>query len=56
MIEVEHSSYKPKIKPEINEVEQAIELMSQAKKPVFYTGGGIINSGCLLYTSPSPRD
>ena len=45
MIEVEHSSYKPKIKPEINEVEQAIELMSQAKKPVFYTGGGVINSG-----------
>jgi len=45
MSEVEHSSYKPKIKPEISEIEQAIELMSKAKKPVFYTGGGVINSG-----------
>src|SRR6056300_56144 len=43
--EVEHSSYKPKVKPEISEIEQAVELMSKAKKPVFYTGGGVINSG-----------
>ncbi len=45
MSEVEHSSYKPKVKPEISEIEQAVELMSKAKKPVFYTGGGVINSG-----------
>ena len=45
MSEVEHSSYKPKIKPEISEIEEAIDLMSKAKKPVFYTGGGVINSG-----------
>ena len=31
MSEVEHSSYKPKIKPEISEIEEAIDLMSKAK-------------------------
>jgi len=45
MSEVEHSSYKPKVKPEFSEIEQAVELMSKAKKPVFYSGGGVINSG-----------
>ncbi|MDA8851946.1 acetolactate synthase 3 large subunit [Hyphomicrobiales bacterium] len=43
--EVEHPSYKPVIKPEISEIEEAVELMSKAKNPVFYTGGGVINSG-----------
>jgi acetolactate synthase-1/2/3 large subunit len=45
MDEVEHPSYKPIIKPEISEIEQAIELMSKAQNPIFYTGGGVINSG-----------
>ena len=43
--EVEHPSYKPVVKPEISEIEEAVELMSKAKNPVFYTGGGVINSG-----------
>ena len=45
MDEVEHPSYKPVIKPEISEIEQAVELMSKAQSPIFYTGGGVINSG-----------
>ena len=45
MDEVEHPSYKPVIKPEITEIEQAVELMSKAQNPIFYTGGGVINSG-----------
>ena len=28
-----------------NEIDQLIELISKAKKPVVYTGGGVINSG-----------
>ena len=28
-----------------NDIEQLINLMSKASKPVFYTGGGVINSG-----------
>ena len=26
-------------------IKQAVEMMAQAKRPVFYTGGGVINSG-----------
>lgn len=40
-----HKSYRPQIKGDLNAVRQAIELMANAKKPVFYTGGGVINSG-----------
>ncbi|SUB01793.1 Acetolactate synthase isozyme 3 large subunit [Pannonibacter phragmitetus] len=40
-----HKSYRPQIKGDLNAVRQAIELMASAKKPVFYTGGGVINSG-----------
>jgi acetolactate synthase I/II/III large subunit len=28
-----------------NDIDQLIDLMTKAKKPVFYTGGGVINSG-----------
>ena len=28
-----------------NSIDQAVELILKAKKPVFYTGGGVINSG-----------
>ena len=38
-----------------NEIDQLINLINKAKKPIIYSGGGVINS-CLLYTSPSPRD
>ncbi len=42
---VERASYNIKIKNPIKNIEQAVELMSKAKSPVFYTGGGVINSG-----------
>jgi acetolactate synthase-1/2/3 large subunit len=41
----EHKSYKPQTKPDPKKIEQAIELIAHAKRPVFYTGGGVINSG-----------
>ena len=40
-----HKSYQPKVKGDLPKIKEAIELMRNAKKPVFYTGGGIINSG-----------
>ena len=40
-----HKSYRPQIKGDLNAVRQAIELMAGGKKAVFYTGGGVINSG-----------
>ncbi len=38
-------AYKPRTMPDMDGIEAAIELMASAKKPVFYTGGGIINAG-----------
>jgi acetolactate synthase-1/2/3 large subunit len=38
-------SYQPKTEPNMEAIEAAVELMATAKKPVFYTGGGIINAG-----------
>src|SRR5690606_1760101 len=42
---IAHKTYKPRVKPETAGVREAVELMASAKKPVFYTGGGVINSG-----------
>jgi acetolactate synthase I/II/III large subunit len=43
--EVSHRTYRPRMKPETALVERAVELMANARRPVFYTGGGIVNSG-----------
>ena len=40
-----HTHYQPDIDPEMDAIEEAVELMASAKRPVFYTGGGVINSG-----------
>ncbi len=37
--------YQPKTKPDMPAIEAAVKLMAQAKKPIFYTGGGVINAG-----------
>ena len=42
---VEHKTYKPQLKGDIEAIHTAVDLISKAKKPVFYTGGGVINSG-----------
>jgi acetolactate synthase-1/2/3 large subunit len=41
----QHKGYRPKVKAELGQIKTAIELMQQAKRPLFYTGGGVINSG-----------
>jgi acetolactate synthase-1/2/3 large subunit len=40
-----HKSYRPRMKPDATAVERAVEVMAKARRPVFYTGGGVINSG-----------
>ncbi|HEY4545892.1 MAG TPA: acetolactate synthase 3 large subunit [Pedomonas sp.] len=42
---IEHKTYRPIVQGEQTDIEAAIELMANAKRPVLYTGGGIINSG-----------
>ncbi len=43
--EVKRPSYNPVAEPDTAAIERAIELMANAEKPVFYTGGGVINAG-----------
>lgn len=38
-------SYQPRVEPDMAAIEAAVELMANAKQPVFYTGGGVINAG-----------
>lgn len=42
---VKRHSYNPVRKPSQKAVETAVDMMSKAKRPVFYVGGGVINSG-----------
>jgi acetolactate synthase I/II/III large subunit len=38
-------SYQPKVKPDQAAIRAAVELIATAKRPLLYTGGGVINSG-----------
>lgn len=38
-------TYKPQTTPEPSVIEQSVAMMRKARRPIFYTGGGIINSG-----------
>ncbi len=44
---VDTPSYKPQVKGDMNAIKQAAELIANAKQPIFYTGGGVINSGSI---------
>ena len=39
------TSYNPKTEGDREAIESAAKLISESKRPVFYTGGGVINSG-----------
>ena len=42
---IQIDSYQPNFKGDPNQIEKAVELIANAKKPIFYTGGGVINAG-----------
>ncbi|MGH6852277.1 MAG: thiamine pyrophosphate-binding protein, partial [Methylocella sp.] len=42
---IEHKTYRPKLDGDPGQVARAVVLMAAARRPVFYTGGGVINSG-----------
>lgn len=47
------SKYKPQVKGDLHAIEAAVEMIAQARRPVVYVGGGVINSGpaaCQLLT------
>ena len=40
-----HKTYRPKIKGDIKQIRAAVHAMMKAKRPLIYSGGGVINSG-----------
>ena len=40
-----HPSYRPRTEPDHDRIAEAVALLKQARKPVIYTGGGVINAG-----------
>ena len=40
-----HKTYKPAHTPDLASIAAAVELMVNAERPLFYTGGGVINAG-----------
>src|SRR5215207_1837758 len=42
---VQHKTYRPKLKGDMDKIKAAVELLANAKRPIIYSGGGVINSG-----------
>ena len=42
---IDLKKYQPRVKGDLDKIREAVKLMAGAKKPVFYCGGGVINSG-----------
>ncbi len=40
-----HKTYRPRLKAVKSEIDRAVDMIASAKKPLFYCGGGVINSG-----------
>ncbi|HTV88196.1 MAG TPA: acetolactate synthase 3 large subunit [Stellaceae bacterium] len=51
--QVQHKSYRPQLQADPERVAEAAALLAAAKRPLFYGGGGIVNSGpeaCARFT------
>ena len=42
---VQKKTYQPKTEPSEHAIRDALDMMATARRPVFYTGGGVINAG-----------
>ncbi len=40
-----HRSYRPRTEPDAQLIREAVRMLKAAKRPVVYSGGGVINSG-----------
>jgi acetolactate synthase-1/2/3 large subunit len=51
--QAQHKSYRPQMQADPARVAEAVALLAAAKKPLFYGGGGLVNSGpeaCTRFT------
>src|SRR5260221_1197372 len=42
---VKHKTYRPQTMPDAGKIAAAVDIIASAKRPIFYGGGGAINSG-----------
>ncbi len=42
---IEQKSYQPRVKGDLAKIKAAVELLASAKRPMIYSGGGVVNSG-----------
>lgn len=42
---IRHKTYRPQVKADQGAIEQAMDMLAAAERPILYTGGGIINAG-----------
>ncbi len=42
---IEHRTYRPREKGDPAAIKAAVDMIASAQRPLFYTGGGVINSG-----------
>ena len=42
---VTHKTYRPQVKGDLGKIRQAVDMIARARQPIFYVGGGVINSG-----------
>jgi acetolactate synthase-1/2/3 large subunit len=42
---IEHRTYRPRTKAEPDKIARAVEMIAAAERPIFYTGGGVVNAG-----------
>ena len=42
---IQHKTYRPQVKADPAAIEQVVDMLAAAERPILYTGGGIINSG-----------
>ena len=39
------TSYQPKVQGDLERIKAAVALLAEARRPIIYSGGGVINSG-----------
>jgi acetolactate synthase-1/2/3 large subunit len=44
-VDSQHKTYRPAVHGDAAKIRAAVAMMGSAKRPVFYTGGGVINAG-----------
>ncbi|MCQ4504224.1 acetolactate synthase 3 large subunit, partial [Vibrio parahaemolyticus] len=42
---IQHKTYRPRVKAPQSEIEQVVDMLAAAERPILYTGGGVIKSG-----------